>query len=237
MRKLILVVFYSCIFGGNIFAQSTNDLLRRGNDAYQEKKFSDAEVKYKKALEKNPKTEIGKFNLGDALYQQQRYEDASQQFESMAASTKDKSAQAKAFHNLGNSYVQAKKYQEGINAYKNSLKLNPKDEDTKYNLAYALSMMKQQQEQQKQNQDKNKDQKDKQQQQKKDQQQKQNEQKKEEQKPEKEQQKQQQQKEQKLSKEEAERLLEALKNEEKKVQEKLDKKKEKGTRVRVEKDW
>jgi Ca-activated chloride channel family protein len=211
------------------FAQSERKLIRDGNKLYKEKKFTDAEVEYKKSLNKNKESATGKFNLGDAYYKQGKFDDAAQLFQPLAADKNLSDEQKeKAFHNLGNSYLQSKKYDESINAYKNALKLNPKDNDTRYNLAYAQSMLQQQQEQKKkddQKKDDKKDDKDKKQQEQKQQDKKEQQ---------KEEQKQAQQK-QKISKEDAEKILQALNNDEKNAQKKLAKKET--SRMSIEKNW
>ncbi|MBK5286616.1 MAG: tetratricopeptide repeat protein [Bacteroidia bacterium] len=212
------------------FSQSDKKLLRDGNKLFQEKKYSDAEVAYKKSLNKNQKSYEGNFNLGDAYYKQGKFDEAAKQFESVQSQKSSDKNQAAALHNLGNTFLQNKKYEESIEAFKQSLKMNPKDNDTRYNLAYAQSMLKQQQQQQQQNQNKNKDKKDnKQNQDKQQQQQKEN---KEDQK---QQQKQQQQKKQEISKEDAERILQALNNDEKNKHKKA-KQVETG-QIDIEKDW
>lgn len=220
------------------WAQSERSLVREGNRAYESNKFPDAEVNYRKAVEKNKEFREGPFNLGDALYKQERYGEAAEQYTIAAARTKDAEGKAHALHNLGNSLLKTQKYPESIAAYKEALKINPSDGDTKYNLEYARRMLQQQQQ-------KNKDQKDdKQKQEKKDQQkqdqqkqeeQKQDQQKQEQRKNDKDEQQQAQQKKQQISKQDAERILEALKNEERDVQKKLHRKVP--ARVKVEKDW
>lgn len=222
MKKIIiiLVTFFNYLW---IWAQQENKFIREGNKLFKENKYAEAEQNYLKAMEKNPFNNITNFNLGTTFYKQQKYDEALQQFNTFANSTTDKEKQAKAYHNIGNSYLKTDKLEEAIKAYKQSLKLNPKDEDTRYNLAYALEKLKQQQNQnqnnnnQQQNQNKEQD--------------KQNQEKQEQQK-----QNQQQQQQNQLSKEEAKRLLEALQNEEKNTQEKRDKRKE-AIKVQIEKDW
>jgi Ca-activated chloride channel homolog len=223
------ILMFCLCFASNSFGQSERKLIREGNKLYKEKKFTDAEVSYKKSLNVNKKSPTGQFNLGDTYYKQGKFEEAAQQFQPLIsdknASKEDKS---KAYHNLGNSFLQAKKYDESINAYKNALKLNSKDNDTRYNLAYAQAMLQQQQQQQQQNQN-DKDKKDQDKDQQKQQQNK--EEKKQEQKQE---QKQAEQK-QKISKEDAEKILQALNNDEKNTQKKLVKKE--SARVSIEKNW
>jgi tetratricopeptide (TPR) repeat protein len=218
-------------------AQSTRGLINDGVDLYKEQKFADAEVNFKKGTEKSPESFEAKFNLGDAYYKQERYEEAIQTFQSAFVNARSDEEKAKIFHNIGNSLLKSKKIKESISAYKEALKLNPKDQETKYNLSYALNMLNnpdQNQQQNDQNNDQNQDQNKEQQpqdQQKQDQQQ----QNKDQQQQEQQQQQSQEQKEQELTKQEAEKILEALKNNEKDLQKQL--RKIKGQRVKTEKDW
>lgn len=170
-----------------LHAQSARSLINDGVDHYDKKKFSESEVNFKKGLEKLPENFNGYFNLGDAQYKQERYDEAVKSYQQSLTKTTDNQLKSKAFHNIGNSLMKSQKYKESVDAYKNALKLNPKDEDTKYNLSYALNLLRQQQNQQKndknnqqdkqnkdqqkdqKNQDKNKDNKDNKDQQNKDQ--------------------------------------------------------------------
>ena len=256
MKNLFLIVIL-ILFSMQSFAQKERKFIRKGNkyfnSAYNDTTkqdtiaYSKAEVSYRKAIEKNPESFDAAFNLGDALYKQKKFEEASNQFQALASNEKDKQKLAQTYHNLGNSLLQSNKLEESIEAYKNALRNNPKDMKTKYNLAFAQDKLKKQQQQKKQNkdqkdnkdkqnkdkqnqdknkQDKNKQDKQKQQQQKQNQdQQKQN-------------QKKQQAKQNKISKEDAKRLLEAIQNDEKQVQKRLKKEKaKKSKRVNIEKDW
>jgi len=237
MKKASLCILMMA-FSLTSLAQKERKLIREGNKLYGEDKYVEAEINYRKALDENSKSYEGSFNLGASTYKQEKYEDAANQFELLSKQEADKTTLAKAYHNLGNSLLKNNKLEESIEAYKNALRNNPKDEDTRYNLAYAQKMLQQKQQQQQKKQENKDDQKDQQKQQKQDQQQKKKEQ---EQQKKKEQNQQNQQQEQqprpdKISKEDAKRLLEALKNEELKVQEKL-KKKKKMTKVKIEKDW
>lgn len=223
---LILILFLMSICGV-AEAQTERSLIRDGNRSYDSKKFDDAEVNYRKALEQNNEMLHGPFNLGDALYKQDRFDEAAEQYRIAAAKASDSNVKSEALHNLGNALLKNQKFPESIASYKEALKLNPKDAETKYNLEYAKAMLKQQQQQNQDKKDdkkkedpKKEDQKDQQQQ---DQQQ-QNQQK-----------QQAQPKKQEISKADAERILEALKNEEKNVNKKLQKKVP--ARVQVEKDW
>ena len=217
------------------FAQSTRGLINDGVNLYNEKKFADAEVNFKKGTEKNPESFEAKFNLGDSYYKQQRFDEAIKSFQSALANAKTDEEKAKIYHNVGNSLLKSQKIKESIGAYKEALKLNPNDQETKYNLSYALNMLNnknQDKQQQNQKNDQNKDQ----QQQNQDEQQKKDQQKQDQQKQDQQQQPQnQKQEEQKISKQEAERILDALKDNEKDLQKQL--RKVRGQRVKTEKDW
>ena len=229
------ISFFSFIFiaVSVVNAQSIRSLMNEGVALYDGKKFADAEVNFRKGLEKEPDNFIAHFNLGDSYFKQEKYEDAVKSYQNALSKTNDDRYKAKTHYNIGNSLLKSGKLKESIEAYKNSLKLNPNDNDAKYNISYALKLLQQQQDQQQnkdqnkdQNQDQNKDQNKQEQQNNQDQQdQKQNDQ----------QQKQQQQQEQKMSKEEAERVLNALKENEKDIQKKLRQKT--GVRIKTDKDW
>ncbi|NLJ81663.1 MAG: tetratricopeptide repeat protein, partial [Bacteroidales bacterium] len=136
--------------------------------------YEKASTSYLKSNQSNSDYYKSNFNLGNSLYKQGKYEDAATLFDKVINTPSiNKNVKSKAYHNLGNSLLQQKKYKESIDAYKESLKLNASDMQTKYNLEYAKRMLaaQQQQQQQQQKQDKNQQQKDKDQQQNDDQQQ------------------------------------------------------------------
>ncbi len=213
-------------------AQSTRSLVNGGNDMYREQKFSDAEVNYRKALEKEKTLVQGHFNLGDALTKQGKFDEAVREYESALAGAQGKDAKAYAHYNIGNSMMKQQRYQDAVQSYVDALKLDPKDDDAKYNLSYALEKLKvPPPKPQKQNQDKkDKDKKDKKEQQKQDQQ-------KQQQKDQQEKQKQQQsaQQQKQMSRADAQRILDVLKNSEKDVQKKLHTRQ--AVKPRVDKDW
>ena len=219
-----------------------------GNTEYAGGRYRNAEAAYKKSVEKAPQQFIGSYNLGNALYRQNKFDEASQQYLNASANNNVNELQSKSMYNMGNSLLKSEKYAESIEAYKKALRLNPKDEDARYNLSYAQKKLHQQQQQQDQNKD-NKDNKDKKDQQKKDQQQdKKDQQKKDQEKQDqqkddqakqdqkKEEQKKQEPKQPKLSKEEAERMLKALKNDEKDLQKEKAKKYQVNSNS-IEKNW
>jgi len=218
------------VFSRSAFAQKEYNLLRQGNKKYDQGKYKEAEMNYRKAIELKKDSYKGQFNLGTSVYKQQNWDESSRIFGSLAESNADKKLQANALHNLGNSFLESKQYEKSVEAYEKSLLKNPSDKDTKYNLEYALQMLKKQQEQQQQNQ-KNKNNQDKQD--KKDK----KEQNKDQQNKDQNQNKNQQDQNKKISKEDAERMLEALKNNEKKTLAKLNKEKHASAQIVIEKDW
>jgi tetratricopeptide (TPR) repeat protein len=240
------IIFIALVsFISNAFSQQVNKEIREGNRLFRSEKFDEAEVAYRKAIDSDMSSVPGSFNLGDALYKQEKFEDASDKFNEVVNNNVDRNTQAQAFHNLGNSMLQAGKIEEAIDAYKNALRKVPDDMDTKYNLAYAQNLLKQQQQQQQQdqnqdNKDQNKDQQQDQQQQdqqQQDQQQQDQQQQDQQQQDQQQDQQKQQPQEGKISKEDAQRLLEALASDEKKVQEKVKEAKARAQKVRVLKDW
>lgn len=210
------LLFLTITFGVPLQAQKESNDVRSGNKQYKAGKFTDAEVSYRKGLIKNNKSFEANYNLGNALFRQEKYSEAFEQYQNATALQKDdKTKLAAALHNTGNALLAEKKIEESIQAYKNALKANPSDNDTRYNLAYAQSLLKKQQQ-------KNEDKKDDKNQQK--------EQEKPEQKP------QPQPQQPKMSKENAQQILQALEQDEKNTMEKAKKQAAKG-RKSAEKDW
>ena len=106
MKKIISIILLVLSFAFAGFSQSDRDFVRKGNKKYQGNEFAEAELDYSKALEKNPNSIQGIFNLGDALYRQGRYEEAAEKFETAAQMSLQKESRSKAFYNLGNAQVQ-----------------------------------------------------------------------------------------------------------------------------------
>lgn len=215
--------------------------IREGNDLYIGNKFTEAEIAYRKSLEVNPRSVEGTYNLGNALYKQEKFPEAAEQYQLMAGQTerllkedpKNAERMAQVFHNMGNIGMQAKEYQKSIEAYKQSLRLNPQDDETRYNLALAQKLLSDQ-ENQDQNQDENKENKEDQEDQNKDQQEnKQDEDDKKENKTQEEQQPDEQ-----MSKDNAQQILDALLQDEKDTQEKVKKtQKQQNQQRKIEKQW
>lgn len=234
LQKSSITLCLLCM-AGCAWAQKTDrDYLRSGNKLYADSLFIKAEVDYRKALEVNPQSTDAMFNLGNALLMQQKAKEAMEQFESVSKIEKDKAKLAEIYHNMGVILQSSKQLPQCIEAYKESLRNNPKDDETRYNLALAQKLLKdQQQNQQNQNQD--------QQQQKQDpkddkQDQNQNQQQNQDQQQQQQNQQQNQQKKDDMSKENAQQLLNAVMQDEKNVQDKV-KKQLQIRGKKLEKDW
>ena len=232
MKKFYILSLLLTASAGQILAQqkTDRDYLRSGNKLYNDSLFIKAEVDYRKALEINPKSTDAMFNLANALLMQQKAQEAMEQYQSVSKIEKDKEKLAQIYHNMGVMLQSAKQLPQCIEAYKESLRNNPKDDETRYNLALAQKQLKDQQQnqqnqdqqQQEQKEDKQDQNKDQQEQEQKDQQQ-QNQQ-------------QQQQNKNEMSKENAEQLLNAVMQDEKNVQDKV-KKQIQIQGKKLEKDW
>ena len=223
------------LLGAATFAQAQQktdrDYLRSGNKLYNDSLFIKAEVDYRKALDINPKSTDAMFNLGNALLMQQKVKEAMEQYESVSKVEKDKSKLAEIYHNVGVILQSAKQYPQCIEAYKESLRNNPKDDETRYNLALAQKLLKDQQQNQQ-----NQDQQQQQQEQKEDKQEHNQDQQEQEQKDQQQQQQQQQQNKNEMSKENAQQLLNAVMQDEKNVQDKV-KKQIQIQGKKLDKDW
>ena len=162
MKNLILIILF--VVPMSLLAQENKATLQRearkfareGNELFSQNNFTDAEVAYKKALEKDPNYDIANYNLGVALSEQNRGEEAIAQYEITAKMSESKNTKSEAYHNIGNQHYDTKNYQGAVEAYKNSLRSNPKDDETRYNLALAQEMLEDQQNKD----DENKDDKD-----------------------------------------------------------------------------
>ena len=210
-------------------AQMTDrQYIRQGNKQFRSGDYANAEVSYRKAIEKNAKNAQAAFNLGNALMAQKKDSAAVEQFEGAARLETNPLRKAQAYHNMGVICQTHKMYGEAIEAYKNALRLNPKDDETRYNLVLCKHQ-KQKQDQQQQNQqggdnDKKQDDKQKDQQQPDQQKDKQDD-------------KQQEQPKPQMSKDNAEQLLNAAIQNEKQTQEKMKQQQQQPQRRNVQKNW
>ena len=208
--------------------QADRQYIREGNKQFRLGQYDKAEVSYRKAVEKNPKNPQAAYNLGNALMAQKKDSAAVQQFEQSARIEINPMRKAAAYHNMGVICQTHKMYDEAIEAYKNALRNNPNDDETRYNLVLCKHLKKKQDEKQKQNQQ-NKDDQNKKDDQKKDD--------KKDQKQDKKDDKQQEQQKPQMSKDNAEQLLNAAIQNEKMTQDKMKKAQQQPQRRAVQKNW
>lgn len=232
-RGLVVSMLLLCSL--SMFAQREAGDVRSGNREYRKQNFSEAEIDYRRALETNKNSYEAHYNLGDALFKQDKYAEAQTEFETAAQlvdAKKEKERYAKSMHNIGNCAFAQQQYDKAVSAYQQSLRANPKDNDTRYNLVKAMEMLQQQQQQQQQQQNQDQQQQQQQQQQ---EQQEQQQQEQQEQNQDQQQQQQEQQQNDQMDKETAEQLLQALEQDEQDTQEKMQR--QQGKKRRVEKEW
>jgi tetratricopeptide (TPR) repeat protein len=166
MNKMKVVLKYSLLlisflsFSQEKEAPQDVKYIYKGNQQLQENNFVDAEAEYRNAISENPVNSVSKFNLGNAYFKNKKTDEALARYQQAQKVAETKEGKHKAFHNIGNSYMQQKQYDKAIEAYKNALRNNPKDEETRYNLALAKEKKKEQDKEDEKNKDKNKDKKD-----------------------------------------------------------------------------
>ena len=233
MRFLLITLFMSCC--SILLAQQEATDVRRGNKQYNDSNYTEAEVNYRRGLSKNDQSFEGHFNLGDALFKQEKYPEALEQYTQAEKLLKANdqlskgqldSRLAETYHNIGNSLYAQQQYDKAVAAYQQSLRHNPKDNDTRYNLVKAMQQLQQQQnQQQNQNQEQQQEQQQQEQQQQEQQREQQNQ----------DQQTPPEQNNEQMDKETAEQILQALEQDEQETQEKLQR--QQGKKRRVEKAW
>ena len=249
MKKILLYCLLTVSVTGAYAQRSDRSFVRKGNSMFEDSLFIKAEENYLKAVDINPELLEGYYNLGNAYTAQQKPNEAVEQYRKIAnalegkkkelmddpsSSKKEldkcKSDLAKTYHNTGVVYHMCEQYDKAVESYKQALRNNPQDDETRYNLILAQRMLQeqqqnqqdQQQQQQKQQQEQQQDQQDQQEQQQEEQQQ----------------QQQQQEQEQDMSQENAEQILEAAMQDEKDVQERVQEQLMKAQPKKpLEKDW
>lgn len=260
MKRWLILIACTIFLVGSLWAQREAPFVRKGNKEYEAGRFYQAELEYRKAMEQAENSTKAQFNLGGALYKQEKYDEALKSYGALSERTDvSESLRASSLYNLGNSLYKKEQYRESVAAYKEALRLQPGAKDIKYNLSAALRKL---QEQQQQQNNKDQNQQDQQQKDNQDQQQggqdknqQQNQDQKEQEGGKDQQQKQQNKSDQKgdpknqegqqqkgkaatMSQEDAEQLLKALENQENALQAKIQKEKAKvAPRVKTDKDW
>ena len=231
--KRILIFSLIVLYAGSLWAQRTDRAyVRNGNRQFNDSLFIKAEENYLKAVDANPDLYEGIYNLGNAYTAQQKPNEAVEQYRKAANSleaqkrtlmenpdsdpkelNRIKDALAKTYHNTGVVYHMSEQFDKAVESYKQALRNNPDDDETRYNMILAQRMLKQQQQDQQQEQQQQKQQKQDQQQQQQEQQEQQQEQQ--------EQQEQRQEQTEEMSQENAEQILDAAMQDEKDVQERV----------------
>ena len=223
-KQRVATLVLALIVSSATFAQNDRRYIVQGNKLFREGQFDQAEVAYRKAIEKNPRNPQAHYNLGNSLMAQKKDSAAVQSFQKSTELETSKIRKAMAFHNMGVVCQQHKMYGEAIEAYKNSLRLNPKDDATRYNLELCKRQQRNQKNQDKQDQNKQKDKngndnKDEKQKNKDKQDQKKN------------------NNENKMSKENAEQMLNAAMQQEKSTQQRMKKAMQKPRTNKLDKEW
>lgn len=233
----VLLLLLLAIQGAN--AQTDRDLIRQGNRLYNVHKYAEAEIAYRKAIAANPSSSRALYNLGCALQKENRDSDAILQYEQAVKNEPNQKVRSQGYYNTGVAYQTMRNYDKAIEAYKNCLRLNPNDEDARYNYVLCKRQQKQQQQNngsnnKNNNNDKNKD-KDKKNQDKNKQDQ--NKDKNQNQKNNQQSHNQNQPQNGEMSKENAEQLLQAAMNEESQTEAKLKKAMQQPSRRQLDKNW
>lgn len=161
MRKLFCIVFWLPLLVAaqdETRIQQAENFIYNGNQAFDALNGVEAEKNYRRAVATGTKTDIARYNMGATLQQDNYVDEALRAYAEVTKTTKDRPNKHRTFHNIGNALMQAKDYKGAVEAYKNALRNNPSDDETRYNYALAKKML----EDENQNQDQQQDQKDKQ---------------------------------------------------------------------------
>lgn len=238
------IKFMMCLLlvlqAGQLSAQTYREYMRGGNRLYRDSAYTDAEVDFRKVVELNPRYALARYNLANTLLFQQKPKEAMKEYEQAVKLETNKARLADNYHNMGVILQSQKQYGPAIECYKNALRNDPSDDESRYNLVLCQHLLKNSPQDQEQNQedenkdgqgqnkeeDKNSDKKD--QDEKKDQNQEQEKQQR---------QNPQQQQQNEMSKENAEQLLKAAMQDEKSTQDKVKKAMQQPQRRRLEKQW
>lgn len=242
MNRFVVMLMTLCYCIVSVQAQTARDYIRRGNRLMLDTLGGNDEsekaiVQYKKAIEMDTTMAIAHYNLGTALIRQNNAQEAMKEFQTAAKFETDKKRLSDIYHNMGVLLHVGQKYAEAVECYKESLRNDPSNHETRYNYILAKWHLKNQQGDGGENEQ---DQKDKEQQQDKQdekQNQQQNQDKKQEEKNQQDQQSQQKEEQPNMSKENAERILQAAMRNEKETQEKIQRQQQDTPRRRLLKQW
>ncbi|MBL6877974.1 MAG: tetratricopeptide repeat protein [Flavobacteriaceae bacterium] len=256
-KTLINYALLMFISMGSIMSQQNEyeSLIKKGNNSFEDNTAL-SEQNYRKAISYSPEFVKGQYNFSNNLYKNEYYDEALLNQLEASKYAKTRADKHLIFHNIGNILMKKKMCKEAVEAYKNALKNNPKDDESRYNLALAKDCAKDENENEKESEgedededkekdkekDENEDQKEDKDQQGDDEKQNENQDQKENNKDNKDQKgddksKDEKPEEKKLSPQQIKNILEAMNQEESKVQEKMNAKKLKGVKLKNEKDW
>ena len=143
LYKSVMLLLMSA-FALTASAQADRKFIRNGNRLYRQQQFAKAEAEYRKALSANSRNTQASYNLGCALLQQQKDSAAIAQFENAGKAETSKRRKAMAYHNMGVICQKHQMFSEAIEAYKESLRNNPSDNETRYNLELCRRQLKNQ---------------------------------------------------------------------------------------------
>ena len=134
-KKLYIVLLLNSIL---LFGQEKDKNLYNGNQSFKEKKYADAEADFRVTeSKKSPKKATAGYNLGNSVYRQNQQGEAQIRYIQALEHAKTKEEKHRIYHNLGNTFMLDKNYEAAAEAYKNALRNNPNDEETRYNYALA----------------------------------------------------------------------------------------------------
>ena len=256
-KTLINYALLMFISMGSIMSQQNEyeSLIKKGNNSFEDNTAL-SEQNYRKAISYSPEFVKGQYNFSNNLYKNEYYDEALLNQLEASKYAKTRADKHLIFHNIGNILMKKKMCKEAVEAYKNALKNNPKDDESRYNLALAKDCAKDENENEKESEgedededkekdkekDENEDQKEDKDQQGDDEKQNEDQDQKENNKDDNDQKgddksKDEKPKEKKLSPQQIKNILEAMNQEESKVQEKMNAKKLKGVKLKNEKDW
>ena len=150
MKKIVLFIF---IISAAVFSQddlkekekalkASTDITFEANKELADNDFIDAEVNYRRAISKSNDNTAAPYNLGNAYYTKESFSEAFGRFKQAGELTSEKPVKHKAFHNMGNVFMKNKEYAKAVEAYKEALRNDPSDEETRYNLALAKELLK-----------------------------------------------------------------------------------------------
>ncbi len=136
MRNILYIVLL--LNSVLLFGQEKDKNLYNGNQLFKEKKYADAEADFRVTeSKKSPKKATAGYNLGNSVYRQNQQGEAQIRYIQALEHAKTKEEKHRIYHNLGNTFMLDKNYEAAAEAYKNALRNNPNDEETRYNYALA----------------------------------------------------------------------------------------------------